>query len=301
MDRAPGYLELYENGELAKRAEKAVEGLRRCVVCAHACRSDRLQGEPGLCRTGRRAPVASIGRHFGEEDVLVGTGGSGTIFFANCNLTCVFCQNYDISAGVLGSEVSAAQLAKMMLQLQSLGCHNINFVSPSHVVPQVLEALVIAVGQGLRLPLVYNTGGYDALPTLRLLDGVIDIYMPDFKFADEEDARLFCGAKHYPTVVRAALREMHRQVGDLVTDDRGIARRGLIVRHLVMPEALDQTREILRFIAREVSRDTYVNVMGQYRPAHRALDYPPLGRPLRRSEFAEAISIARREGLHRLA
>ncbi|NLN18306.1 MAG: radical SAM protein [Firmicutes bacterium] len=301
MDWRPGYLDLYEDGELARRAETAMEGLGQCVMCAHACRSDRLHGELGLCRTGRRAVVASLGRHFGEEEVLVGTGGSGTIFFANCNLACVFCQNYDISAGGLGSEVGAAQLANMMLQLQSMGCHNINFVSPSHVVPQILEALVIAVEQGLRLPLVYNTGGYDALPTLKLLDGVIDIYMPDFKFANEEDAQRFCGTKHYPTVAKTALREMHRQVGDLITDSRGIARRGLIVRHLVMPGALDQTREIMRFIARELSGDTYVNVMGQYRPAHRALEHPQLRRPLRRSEFLEAISIARQEGLRRLA
>lgn len=239
MRDIPGYLELYRSGELEHRATEALERLGHCAVCAQACQSDRLRGELGLCRTGRLALVASLGRHFGEKDILVGTDGSGTIFFANCNLACVFCQNHDISAGSTGYEVTAHRLAEMMLQLQAMGCHNINLVSPSHVVPQILDALVIAVGQGLRLPLVYNTGGYDALPTLKLLDGVVDIYMPDFKFANAECAERLCGAPDYPAVVRAALREMHRQVGDMVTDPRGIARRGLMVRHLVMPGGLE--------------------------------------------------------------
>jgi len=266
-------------------------------MCAQACNVDRTRGELGFCRTGRLARVASFGRHFGEEDVLVGRGGSGTIFFANCNLACVFCQNYDISACGVGEEVTHHRLAQMMLNLQAKGCHNINLVSPSHVVAQILEALIIAAGEGLRLPLVYNTGGYDALPTLKLLDGVVDIYMPDFKFADADAAERFSSAPRYPTVARAAIREMHRQVGDLVVDKHGVARRGLILRHLVMPGRLGETREIMRFIAQEISPATYVNVMAQYRPAHLADEYPELNRPLSRSEYREAIMVARDEGL----
>lgn len=297
----PGYLDLYRTGELERRAAEAADRLSRCVMCAQACNVDRTHGELGFCRTGRLARAASFGRHFGEEDVLVGTGGSGTIFFAGCNLACVFCQNYDISACGVGQEVPAGRLARMMLNLQAKGCHNINLVSPSHVVAQILEALVVAAGEGLRLPLVYNTGGYDALPTLKLLDGVVDIYMPDFKFADEDAAERFSSAPRYPAIARAAIREMHRQVGDLVIDDHGIARRGLILRHLVMPGRLNDTREIMRFIAQDISPDTYVNVMGQYRPAHLADEYPELNRPLSRSEYREALKIARDEGLLRAA
>ena len=295
------YVDLHRTGELEKRAKKAVERLASCVMCGQACNVNRLEDETGICRTGRAAAVSGVSRHFGEEGVLVGTGGSGTIFFANCNLTCAFCQNYDTSAYGLGREVSCHDLARMMLSLQAQGCHNINLVSPSHVVPQILEALVLAAEEGLRLPLVYNTGGYDALPTLRLLDGVVDIYMPDFKFNDSELAERFCGAPGYATVVRAAIREMHRQVGDLVVDERGIARRGLILRHLVMPGGLEDTREVMRFIAERISPNTYVNVMGQYRPAHLAMRYPELSRPLKRSEHREAMAIAREEGLQRFA
>ena len=255
----------------------------------------------GVCRTGRFALVSSYGEHYGEEDVLVGLGGSGTIFFANCNLACVFCQNYDISACGAGRKVTDERLADMMLSLQARGCHNINLVSPSHVVPQILEALVLAVDDGLRLPLVYNTGGYDALPTLRLLEGIVDIYMPDFKFADDETGERLSKAPGYFTVAKAAIREMHRQVGDLVTDDSGIARRGLILRHLVMPGHLDDTRSIMQFIAKEISPDTYVNVMGQYRPAYLASSYSELSRPLKRSEYRKARDVAREVGLHRLA
>lgn len=295
----PGYLVLYRSGELERRATEAVERLSHCVMCAQTCNVNRIRGELGFCRTGRHAKVSDACRHFGEEDVLVGTGGSGTIFFANCNLACVFCQNYDISACGVGEEVTGRRLAQMMLGLQSEGCHNINLVSPSHVVPGILEALVVATGEGLRLPLVYNTGGYDAIPTLKLLDGVIDIYMPDFKFADADTAEKLSGAPRYPTVARAAIREMHRQVGDLVVDEGGVARRGLILRHLVMPGRLSDTREMLRFVAQDISRDTYVNVMGQYHPAYMAHEYPVLNRPLTRSEYRQALQIARDEGLHR--
>ena len=297
----PGYVSLHRTGELKRRAKEALQRLSSCAICAQACNVNRLEGEMGVCRTGRFALVSSYGEHYGEEDVLVGLGGSGTIFFANCNLACVFCQNYDISACGAGRKVTDERLADMMLSLQARGCHNINLVSPSHVVPQILEALVLAVDDGLRLPLVYNTGGYDALPTLKLLEGIVDIYMPDFKFSDNETGERLSKAPGYFTVAKAAIREMHRQVGDLVTDDSGIARRGLILRHLVMPGRLDDTRSIMQFIAEEISPDTYVNVMGQYRPAHLASRYPKLNRPLRRSEYHEAKDIAREAGLHRLA
>ncbi|NLA59106.1 MAG: radical SAM protein [Firmicutes bacterium] len=297
----PGYLELHQQGELRKRAEEAVRRLADCAICAQICKVNRLEGELGVCRTGRLAVVASYGPHYGEEDVLVGTGGSGTVFFSNCNLACVFCQNYDISAYGSGYEVTSQELADMMLQLQAKGCHNINLVSPSHVVPQILEALVIAADQGLRLPLVYNTGGYDALPTLKLLDGIVDIYMPDLKFGSDETGQRFSNAPGYSTAAQAAIKEMHRQVGNLVTDQRGIAQRGLILRHLVMPGRLADTRGIMEFISREISPDTYVNVMGQYRPAYLAHQFPELSRPLRLSEYLEAVNIARDAGLHRLA
>lgn len=297
----PGYLDLYRTGELERRAEEATTRLSHCAICAQVCKVNRLEGEIGVCRTGRLAVVSSCGQHYGEEDVLVGAGGSGTIFFANCNLACVFCQNYDISACGAGQETTSRHLADMMLNLQTRGCHNINLVSPSHVVPQILEALVLAAGDGLEVPLVYNTGGYDALPTLRLLDGIVDIYMPDFKFADDETGERLAGARRYSTVAKAAIREMHRQVGDLIIDGAGIAHRGLMVRHLVMPNHLEDTRKITEFIAKEISADTYVNIMGQYRPAHLAQRYPELARPLKRTEHHQAISIARDAGLHRLA
>lgn len=298
---APGYLDLHRTGELKRRAEEAVSRLSHCAVCAQVCKVNRLEEETGVCRTGRLAIVSSYGQHYGEESVLVGTGGSGTIFFANCNLACVFCQNYDISAWGAGQEVTSRQLAEMMLNLQARGCHNINLVSPSHVVPQILEALVLAADDGLELPLVYNTGGYDALPTLELLEGIVDIYMPDFKFADDEIGEQLAGAARYSTVAKAAIQKMHHQVGDLVIDNTGVAHRGLMLRHLVMPNHLENTRKIMEFIATEISPDTYVNVMGQYRPAHLARRYPELARPLKRSEHHKAIDIARDAGLHRLA
>lgn len=297
----PGYLNLHRTGELERRAKRAVEQLSSCNICSQACKANRLEGELGFCRTGELAVVSSVGRHFGEEDVLVGTAGSGTIFFAYCNLACVFCQNHEISSRGFGTEVTRSDLAEMMLGLQAKGCHNINLVSPSHVVPQILEALSLAVSQGLRLPLVYNTGGYDALPTLQLLDGVIDIYMPDFKYAEARAGERLSRAREYPTVARAAIQEMHRQVGDLVVDEQNIARRGLVLRHLVMPGGLSDTREIMHFVAQEISQDTYVNIMGQYRPTHLASNYPPLNRPLRKTEHDQAINIARQEGLHRFA
>ncbi len=295
-----GSLRLYESGELARRRDQALARLESCTLCPHCCRVNRLAGELGVCRTGRRAVVASFAPHFGEESVLVGSGGSGTIFFSHCNLLCVFCQNYEISHQGEGMEAGPRELAAMMLELQEAGCHNINFVTPSHVVPQILEALTIAAGRGLVLPLVYNSSGFEAVDTLRLLDGVVDIYMPDFKFWNEASGRRLTRAKNYPAAAREAIREMHRQVGDLLVDDSGLARRGLLVRHLVMPGQLEETAEILRFLAQELSPATYVNLMDQYRPCGTARDFPPLDRDLHLREYEEALGLARAAGLSRL-
>jgi len=299
----PVYLELLQSGQLACRAREAVEALADCTTCPRQCHAERRDKDcpQAYCRTGRLAIVSSAVAHHGEEDCLRGWAGSGTIFFSQCNLRCVFCQNFDISWEGHGRPVSAEQLADQMLHLQELGCHNINLVTPSHVVPQILEALVVAAERGLRLPLVYNTGGYDRLETLRWLDGIVDIYMPDFKFWNLETARELSVAADYPEVAKAAIKEMHRQVGDLVIDEYGLAKRGLLVRHLVMPGGLDETREILRFLAQEVSLDAFVNVMPQYRPEGLASHFPTIARPVTGSKFREAVAIAQKAGLTRLA
>jgi putative pyruvate formate lyase activating enzyme len=274
--------------------------LADCALCPRSCHADRVHGTGTVCHTGRHAVVSSAFAHFGEEDCLRGTRGSGTIFFGWCNLRCAFCQNWELSAEGEGREVTADELAELMLQLQERGCHNINFVSPSHVLAQILEALVLAVERGLRLPLVYNTGAYDTLEALALLDGVIDIYMPDFKFWDAEHAKRYSKAPDYPEVARVAIREMHRQVGPLVLDERGIAQRGVLLRHLVMPGGVAGTRTIMEWLAREISPDTYVNLMAQYHPAGRAADFPELSCLISPLEFQHAVADARAAGLHRL-
>lgn len=297
----PAYLRLQRQGGLADRAQRARRHLQCCELCAHGCRVDRLSGAMGRCRTGARARVYSFGPHFGEERPLVGFHGSGTIFLSSCNLQCVFCQNWEISQRREGETVNAAQLAGVMLSLQKSGCHNINLVSPSHVVAQILEALVLAADQGLRLPLVYNSGGYDSAAALALLDGVVDIYMPDMKFAESETARPLLGVSDYAEVNRAAVREMHRQVGDLQTGETGIASRGLLIRHLLLPGDLAGTEQIIAFLAGEISTDTYLNLMDQYRPCYRADRHPPLDRRPSRSAFRAAQNLAREYGLRRLA
>jgi putative pyruvate formate lyase activating enzyme len=294
------YLTLYRSGELEDRAARALEMLRECRLCPHRCRANRLEGKTGLCRTGSSAIVSSYGPHFGEERPLVGTHGSGTIFFSYCNLRCVFCQNYTISQQGEGEPVDAKVLAGMMLSLEKRGCHNINLVTPTHVVPQILSALVIAAENGLSIPLVYNCGGYESVDTLKLLDGVIDIYMPDMKYSDEPHGRAFSGAKNYPEVNRKAVKEMHRQVGDLQLDGRGVATKGLLVRHLVMPNNIAGTKGVADFLASDISKDTYLNVMDQYRPAHRAHEILRIARPLRRDEYLDAVNIATEYGLERL-
>jgi putative pyruvate formate lyase activating enzyme len=300
-DAYPAYVALLETGELAARARRAIESLADCALCGRKCHADRLDPAQAksFCRTGRTAVTSSFFPHHGEESCLRGTGGSGTIFFTHCNLRCVFCQNYDISWQGEGFAATAEELAAMMLGLQDLGCHNVNFVTPSHVVPQILDALSRAAADGLRLPIVYNTGGYDRVETLRILEGVVDIYMPDFKFWDPDVARELANAEDYPEIARQAIKEMHRQVGDLQMDRRGIARRGLLVRHLVMPNGAAGTREVMRFLAREVSPDTYVNIMAQYHPEGQALRHPSIARSVTRGEWAEAVAIARQEGLRR--
>ncbi|MBC8448816.1 MAG: radical SAM protein [Chloroflexi bacterium] len=291
---------LHRSGELQRRVAVAYERLRECDLCARECRVDRRRGEVGSCNTGERAVVCSYHAHFGEEDPLVGSHGSGTIFFSWCNLQCQYCQNYDISQMGTGREVEPEALAAMMLRLQAESCHNINFVSPSHVVAQILAGVLIAAEAGLRLPLVYNSGGYDSMATLRLLDTVFDIYMPDMKYADEAVARKYSKVKNYPAVNQAAVKEMHRQVGDLALDERGVALSGLLVRHLVLPNDLAGTAAIARFLAQEVSKDTYINVMDQYRPCYRADEYPDLNRRLTRAEYEEAVGAVRAAGLWRL-
>ena len=300
VSRQPSYLALAESGELNERAETARRRLACCDICPRACGVDRLRGETGACGTAAAARVASFAPHFGEEGPLVGRHGSGTIFFSGCNLTCLFCQNHDISQLASGPDATPQDLTRIMLRLQALGCHNINLVSPSHVVPQLLAAVALAAGEGLHLPLVYNTGGYDSLDTLRLLDGVFDIYMPDMKYADDAPGLRYSGVPDYPAVNQAAVREMHRQVGDLELDPRGIALRGLLVRHLVLPAGEAGTARVAAFLADEVSRDTYINVMAQYRPCYRAGTLPPLDRALSRAEFADAVEAVRAAGLHRL-
>jgi len=298
--REPSYLRLYREGKLHDRIDRAVELMRDCSLCPRECHVDRLSGELGFCRTGEKAKVASLHAHFGEESPLVGTGGSGTIFFRSCNLLCSFCQNYDISHDAEGGEVGPKDLADMMLSLQRRGCHNINFVTPSHVVPQILQGLLIAVECGLKAPLVYNTGGYDKVETLKILENVFDIYMPDFKFWEARWSEKFCRAPDYRKISAAAIKEMHRQVGDLAIDESGIAEKGLLVRHLVMPNDISNTKEVMTFLADKISEDTYVNVMDQYHPCGKATLEPAINRRLTRKEYVEAVRLTREAGLHRL-
>ncbi|MFQ5914756.1 MAG: radical SAM protein [Nitrospinota bacterium] len=300
-DIVPNYVRLCESGEMERRVEEALASLENCRVCPWDCGNNRLKDEKRVCRTGRYARVDSYFPHFGEEDCLRGWKGSGTIFFAWCNLRCVFCQNFNISQQDAGREVRPGRLAEMMLELQDRGCHNINFVTPEHVVPQILEALPLAVEGGLRLPIVYNTSAYDSLESMRHMDGIVDIYMPDFKYWREDKAKLYLKSPRYPAAARAAIQEMRRQVGDLTIDGNGLARRGILLRHLVMPGGLDETRDIMRFIAEEVSPDTYVNIMGQYYPAGKVGEqrYSELNRPIYAEELTEAYRIAREAGLHR--
>jgi putative pyruvate formate lyase activating enzyme len=297
----PAYRRLAGTGVLPERAREAWRRLRDCDLCARYCHVDRSESIRGaVCRTGERAMVYSAGPHHGEEDCLRGAHGSGTIFFSFCNLRCVYCQNWDISWQGEGREVSTEELAAMMLRLQAAGCHNVNFVSPSHVVAQIIAAVDKAAAQGLTLPLVYNTGGYDSPEALALLDGIIDIYMPDMKYGDARLAHRYSHVRDYVRVNQAAVREMHRQVGDLEIDSNGLARRGLLVRHLVLPNHIAGSEQVMRFIAEVISPNTYLNLMDQYRPCYRAEDYSGLERSITKTEFREAVDLAARYGLRRL-
>lgn len=297
----PAYMAHYSSGELQRRAEMAVAGLAECRACPRLCGINRLENKSATCKTGRYAIVSSAFPHFGEEDCLRGWRGSGTIFFSMCNLRCVFCQNYDISQSRSGQETPADDLAQMMMRLQDSGCHNINFVTPEHVVPQILEALPIAIARGLRLPIVYNTSAYDAIESLKLLDGIVDIYMPDFKIWDESLAHRYLKARDYPFAARQAFEEMQRQVGVLKIDEQGLAKRGVLVRHLVMPGDLAGTREIMRFLAQELSPDTFVNLMDQYHPANKVRDrrYEEINRRITSDELNRAYQCAREAKLWR--
>lgn len=297
----PAYLSLLRNGHLADRVKQAYQHLEDCDLCARYCHMNRKQTTKGaVCRTGELAVVNSYGPHHGEENPLRGWNGSGTIFFSWCSLRCVFCQNWDISQKGAGRKITPEELADLMLALQQQGCHNINFVTPSHVVAQIIAAVAIAAPKGLRLPLVYNTGGYDSLEALKLLDGIIDIYMPDMKYGDSVMARKYSKVRNYTEVNFSAVKEMHHQVGDLILDDKGVALRGLLVRHLVLPNNISGTKQVLRFLANEISRNTYINIMDQYHPCYRADDYPDVDRPITPQEYQHAIKAAHHAGLERL-
>lgn len=299
MAFTPAYRKL-SNRELWDRVKSAEVMLKSCVLCPRVCGVDRTAGERGFCNTADKPFISSWGAHFGEERPLVGRLGSGTIFFSGCNLGCLFCQNWTISHQQEGSEISFERLASIMIGLQAEGCHNVNLVTPTHQVPMILHALAIASEAGLEIPIVYNCGGYESPSTLTILDGIVDIYMPDFKYSDSANALKYSNAEDYPDVAKRALKEMHRQVGDLVLDRTGIAQRGLLVRHLVMPEDIAGTGKIMEFIAHEISKATYINIMDQYYPCFEAYRHPPLDRRITAKEFSAAVQAARDAGLTRI-
>jgi putative pyruvate formate lyase activating enzyme len=296
----PAYLKTHRAGLLEDKIAKAQRLLESCSVCPRDCKVNRKKGEKGFCRAGFLPKVSSSSPHFGEEQPLVGIHGSGTIFLTHCNLGCLFCQNYSISHLDEGKEISIEQLSRMMVTMQSLNCHNINFVSPTHYVPQILAALPYAIALGLSVPLVYNTGGYDSVETLELLDGIFDIYMPDFKYSTEEVAEEYSQARDYPRVAKQAIKEMFRQVGDLVLDDRGITLRGLLIRHLVLPSGLAGTQNVMQFLSQDISKNTYVNIMAQYYPCGDIPPGSPLSRRISKLEYLQAVETAKKEGITRL-
>jgi putative pyruvate formate lyase activating enzyme len=294
----PVYLKAEREGRLADLESKLWKILQSCHLCPRKCAVNRIKGETGFCSSSARLKVASFGPHFGEERPLVGTGGSGAIFFSNCNLLCCFCQNWQINHRGDGDYVTHDDLAGMMLSLQRRGCHNINFVTPTHVVPHLVKALRLAIQKGFTLPLVYNNGGYDNVEVIRMLDGIVDIYLPDFKYQDEAPAvKYSSGASNYPEVAAAVIKEMHRQVGELQLDSKGVAHRGLIIRHLVMPGNIAGTDRFVEWVAKELTATSYVNLMAQYRPEHKAFDYPEISRPITAQEWNQARSWAKTAGL----
>ena len=299
MSFVPSYISLYEGGEINQRLQILKEILKECRLCPRQCRVNRLNGEVGVCRAGSEPMVSSAFPHFGEESPLVGHHGSGTIFLTHCNLRCIFCQNYDISHLGGGERITSYDMARIMVRLQEKGCHNINFVTPTHYAPQVVASLPEAIEKGLRLPIVYNRSGYESIEVIRLLEGVVDIYMPDVKYMDEKYSKRFSNAPDYPEVIKKVLKEMHRQVGDLTNNSKGIAEKGLLIRHLVMPEGIASSEAVFKFIAEEISVHSYVNIMDQYRPEYRAHEYPEINRRITHKEYLEAIQIAKRFHLYR--
>jgi putative pyruvate formate lyase activating enzyme len=295
----PSYIRLFEKGELQQRIRLLKEFLKECRLCPRECGINRLNGEVGVCQAGSELKVSSAFPHFGEEPPLVGYHGSGTIFLTYCNLRCIFCQNYDISHLGNGEPITASDMARVMVRLQEMGCHNINFVTPTHYSPQIVASLPEAIEKGLRLPIVYNCSGYESIEVIRLLEGVVDIYMPDVKYMDVKHSKKFSNAPDYPEIIREVLKEMHRQVGDLTANSEGIAERGLLIRHLVMPNGAASSGAVLRFIAEEISVHSYVNIMDQYRPEYRAHEYPEIDRPISQKEYLEATQWARRYQLYR--
>ena len=295
----PSYLRL-PPGLFADKVREAEEILKECTLCPRNCKVDRTSGEEGFCKTGDKPFISSYGAHFGEEKPLVGRFGSGAIFMGHCNLGCAFCQNYSISHLGEGTEVSSEKLADIMLSLQKEGCHNINLVTPTHQLPMLLRTVLIASERGLKLPIVYNCGGYESIRSLELLDGVVDIYMPDFKYMDTAAALKYSKAEGYPETAKAAIKEMHRQTGDLLIESRGIALRGILVRHLVLPGGIAGTHELVKFIAKEISKNTYINIMDQYHPCYRASKHPPLDRRITAQEYSEAVQMAEEAGLTRI-
>jgi putative pyruvate formate lyase activating enzyme len=299
MAYIPSYIPLHEKGELNQRIQILKEFLKECRLCPRECRVNRLKGEVGYCKAPSELMISSAFPHFGEEPPLVGYHGSGTIFLTHCNLRCSFCQNYDISHLGRGERITSSEMAQTMVRLQEIGCHNINFVTPTHYAPQIMASLPEAIEKGFRLPIVYNCSGYEAIEVVRLLEGVVDIYMPDAKYMNERFSKQFSNAPDYPEVLKKVLKEMYRQVGDLKTNSNGIAERGLLIRHLVMPNGVSSSEEILKFIAEEVSLHSYVNIMDQYRPEYRANDYPEINRRITHKEYLEAVQMAKRVGLYR--
>ena len=295
----PGYLKLQKNGELKTRIKKLYKLLRECKICPRKCGVNRLKGERGFCKSGLEPIVSSFHPHFGEEPPISGCRGSGTIFFTHCSLKCVFCQNYPISHLGNGNEISVEKLAEGMLNLQKMGCHNINLVTPTHFSPQIVQALSIAIERGLHIPLVYNCGGYEAVETLRLLEGMVDIYMPDIKYGGKEEGEKYSSASNYFEVAKKAVKEMFKQVGNLRLNKEGIVYKGLLVRHLILPRGLAKTRNVLKFIAKEISPLTYISLMSQYFPAYRAQEFKELNRRITQEEYEEVLEITEELGLKR--
>jgi putative pyruvate formate lyase activating enzyme len=299
MAFTPSYINLFEKGELNKRVELLQEFIKECQLCPRQCHVNRLNGEVGYCGAGSDLMVSSAFPHFGEEPPLVGLNGSGTIFLTHCNLRCIFCQNYDISHLGRGERITLSDMARAMVKLQEMGCHNINFVTPTHYSSQIVASLPKAMEWGLRLPIVYNCSGYESIEVIRLLEGVVDIYMPDVKFMDEKYSKRYSNAPDYPEVIKKVLKEMHRQVGDLTTNSKGVAERGLLIRHLVMPGGVASSEAVLKFIAEEISVHSYVNIMNQYRPEYRANEYSEISHPITHQEYLEAIQLAKGFRLYR--